>query len=95
MTRLIHNKTKEEVQGNQYIQGEHPPPRGVTVTMGLSGVLAKVTTIDGPRNLNHTDWVLKLPGVGIDIFTDSFVRKMYTVVESLNDSEPDKPLRLG
>jgi len=95
MTTLVHNKTSEEVQGTQYIQGEHPPPRGVRVTMGLHGVLAKVNTIDGERRLNHTDWVLKLPGVGIDIFTDSFVRRMYTVTESDLDSEPDKPLKLG
>ena len=95
MTTLIHNKTSEEVQGTQYVQGEHPPPRGVRVTMGLHGVLAKVTTVDGERNLNHSDWVLRVPGVGIDIFTDSFVRKMYTVVDEDAGSVPDKPLKLG
>ena len=96
MIKLAHNKTGETIMGEQYIQGAHPPPPGVTVTMGLHGVLAVIDTAAGARQMiNHSDWILTLPGVGKDIFTDTFVRSMYTVDDPDKPSEPDKPVRLG
>jgi hypothetical protein len=96
MTTLIHNKTNEPVMGEQYVQGVHPPPTGVTVTMGLHGVIAVIDTLAGKRQIiNDSDWILNLPGVGIDIFTDTFVRKMYTLDDPDKPSEAGKPVKLG
>ena len=56
---FIHRTTKEKVSGYQYIQGVHPPPPDVTVTMGLGGVVARVDTVRGSdTDLNSTDWIL-------------------------------------
>ena len=87
---LTHKKTGEVVQGNQYIKGQHPPPAGVQVTMGLHGVLARhvsgATLVDG-------DWLLPLPA-GVAIHTDMYIRKHYRL-EGETVADDDKPVKLG
>ncbi len=93
---FIHRTTKEKVSGYQYIQGVHPPPPDVTVTMGLGGVVARVDTVRGSdTDLNSTDWILMLPGGAVDIFDALFVKNQYRRVDGDDDEGPAKPVKLG
>ena len=90
---LIHRKTNERITGSQYRKGEHPPPPGVSVTHGLTGVLARATTVQGDHSvINDADWLLDLPS-GRDIFTNSFVRKHYRYEDE--EAGEAKPVKLG
>lgn len=90
---LKNRKTGEIVTGEQYTRGQVPNPRGVTVTLGLRGPLARVKTLQGDHQvIQHTDWLIDLPGLGRDIFTDSHVRETYDVAD---DPEAGKPVNLG
>ena len=87
-------KGKATVSGHQYKQGQHPPPPGVTVTMGLHGIVARVTTAAGPHSVVlDGDWLLTMPDGGVEIFTDEFVRNTYQRVGE--EDGPVKPVKLG
>lgn len=91
---LIDRKTGEKVEAVQYLQGEHPPPAGIKVTMGLRGVLARVDTLHGEGSVIYDkDWLIMTPQ-GRDMLTDSFVQNQYRR-EDEEEAEPDKPVRIG
>lgn len=91
---LIHRKTKKTVNGWKYTQGEHPPPPGVSVTMGQHGVLARATTVHGANSVIYDgDWLLDMPNGSRELFTDSFVHAEYRL-EGEEEGE-DKPVKLG
>lgn len=93
-TNLIHRKTGKTVNGWKYNQGEHPPPPGVTVTMGLTGVLARASTVHGPQSVIYDgDWLVDMPDGTRELFTDSFVHSEYRL-EDEEEGEA-KPVRLG
>lgn len=93
-TELIHRTTKEKVSGYQYVQGGHPPPPGVRVTMGLGGVVARANTAHGSDSvILDGDWLLTMKNGGIEIFTDTFVHGQYRRVDE--EDTPAKPVKLG
>ena len=91
--KFIHRKGTDVVMGYQYIQGEHPPPVGVTVTMGQHGVLARARTAQGEHStLLDGDWLLETPN-GVEIYTDSFVHETFRREDE--DEGNAKPVKLG
>ena len=93
-TQFISRKGKEKVSGYRYAQGQHPPPPGVTVTMGLAGVVARAETLHGAHSvILDGDWLITLPDGSVDLFTDTYQRARYRRVGE--DDDPDKPVKLG
>ena len=92
--RMVHRKTGEEVQVEEYTRGMYPTPKGVKVATGLRGPLARVDTIGMEAAIiNHGDYLLTFPGGGRDIFTSSYIHQEYRKPE--DPDEPAKPIRLG
>ena len=93
-TQFTSRTGDEKVSGYQYIQGQHPPPPGVNVTMGLGGVVARADTVHGVRSVVLPgDWLITLPNGGVELLTDTYLRARYRRVGE--DDEPDKPVKLG
>ena len=93
-TQFINRGAPEEISGYQYVQGQHPPPPGVSVTMGLAGVVARADTIHGLRSVILSgDWLITLPTGGIELFIEPYLLAQYRRVGE--DDEPDKPVKLG
>ena len=97
MTKVefIHRKKKTvKVSGYQYLQGAHPPPPGVRVTMGLGGVVARAPTVHGADSvILHGDWLIDMPNGNVELFTDSFMRSEYRRVDE--EEGESKPVVLG
>lgn len=88
---FVHRKTGEKATAERYIQGVHPPPPGVKVTMGLHGVKAYYAPLD--MELYSGDWIFTMEGGRREVFTETFVHNEFRRADE-EDGEA-KPIKLG